>query len=302
MRHADTFSSCHPLVNFLYFALVLGCTMFLTHPAYICISLASAFAYQIVLKGGRAVRSGLRYLLPMALLAAVVNPAFNHEGATILLYLPTGNPLTAESIWYGAASAAMLVSVVLWFSSCTEVLTTDKFVYLFGRVIPAMSLVLSMTLRFVPRFKAQFRRVSQSRRCLGRGGDEEGSLRRVREAVTVLSIMVTWSLENAIETADSMRSRGYGLPGRTAFSIYTLDERDRYALTWLVSVGGFVIAGAAAGGASWLYFPVLGGVEPSAMAVLLGAAYLALCLTPLAMDVYGDRQWNERTEGNAHAG
>ena len=35
--------------------------------------------------------------------------------------------------------------------------------------------------------------------------------------ITILSIMVTWCLENAIETADSMKSRGCGLPGRSAF-------------------------------------------------------------------------------------
>ncbi len=64
----------------------------------------------------------------MAALAALVNPAFNHEGATILTYLPSGNPLTLESMLYGAAAAVMLASVVLWFSSFNEVITSDKFV------------------------------------------------------------------------------------------------------------------------------------------------------------------------------
>ena len=89
----------------------------------------------------------------MAALAALVNPAFNHEGATILTYLPSGNPLTMESMFYGVAAAVMLASVVLWFSSYNEVMTSDKFVYLFGRIIPALSLVLSMALRFIPKFK-----------------------------------------------------------------------------------------------------------------------------------------------------
>ena len=40
-----------------------------------------------------------------ALLAAVVNPAFVHQGVTILTYLPSGNPLTLESILYGLAAA-----------------------------------------------------------------------------------------------------------------------------------------------------------------------------------------------------
>ena len=152
MRGRDAFSSYHPLVNFLYFALVLAYTMCLMHPASLLISLAGALAYSIYLNGRRAVRFSLLFLLPMMLMAALLNPAFNHEGATLLTYLPSGNPLTLESILYGLAAAAMLAAVITWFSCYTAVMTSDKFVYLFGRVIPALSLVLSMALRFVPRF------------------------------------------------------------------------------------------------------------------------------------------------------
>ena len=47
-----------------------------------------------------------------ALLAALVNPAFVHQGATILTYFPSGNPLTLESILYGCASGVLLAAVV----------------------------------------------------------------------------------------------------------------------------------------------------------------------------------------------
>ena len=159
MRNKDAFSGFHPTINFLYYALVLLFSMCLMHPAYLAISLAGALAYDITLKGRKAVRFAVMGLLPMAALAALVNPAFNHEGATILTYLPSGNPLTLESMLYGAAAAVMLASVVLWFSSYNEVMTSDKFVYLFGRVIPALSLVLSMALRFIPKLKAQMQTV-----------------------------------------------------------------------------------------------------------------------------------------------
>lgn len=179
--------------------------MFLMHPVSLAISLASALVYAVYLNGRRAVRFSLLYMLPMMVVAALVNPAFNHEGATILTYLPSGNPLTLESILYGAAAAAMLAAVVTWFSCYTAVMTSDKFVYLFGRVIPALSLVLSMTLRFVPKFQAQLQVVSEAQRCIGRDVSNGGVLRRLRNAITILSIMVTWSLESAIETADSMK-------------------------------------------------------------------------------------------------
>ena len=107
MRKQDAFSGFHPAVNVLYYAMVLLFSMCLMHPVYLLISLTGAMAYDILLRGRKAVRFAAAGLLPMALFAAAVNPAFNHEGATILTYLPGGNPLTLESILYGAAAAAI---------------------------------------------------------------------------------------------------------------------------------------------------------------------------------------------------
>ena len=279
-------------MNFLYFGLVIAFTMFLMHPVSLAISLVSALVYAVYLNGRRAVRASLLYLLPMMAVAALVNPAFNHKGATILTYLPSGNPLTLESILYGAAAAAMLADIITWFSCYTAVMTSDKFVYLFGRIIPALSLVLSMALRFVPKFKAQFQTVSEAQRCIGRDVSNGGVIQRLRNGITILSIMVTWSLENAIETADSMKSRGYGLPGRTAFSIYRFDSRDRAALAWLLYCGFFLFCGGMAKGFYWRYYPTAKGVPLTPLTVSLQLAYLALCLTPVILNMRADWAWH----------
>lgn len=291
MQKRDAFSSYHPLVNFLYFGLVLVFTMCFMHPACLLIALWSALAYDIYLRSRRAVRFALTGLLPLILLAALINPAFNHEGATILRYLPSGNPLTLESIAYGVAAAVMLAAVLLWFSCYNQVMTSDKFVYLFGRLIPALSLVLSMTLRFVPKFKAQMRVVAEAQRGLGRDVRCGSFLQRLRIAVTILSIMITWSLENAIETADSMKSRGYGLPGRTAFSIYRFQGRDVAALVWLLLCSGLLCAGWLAGGLYFRYYPTIKGGERAAMTLCCLLVYLALCLTPVLLGLKEDRTW-----------
>ena len=295
MRNRDAFSAYHPIINFLYFVLVLVFTMFFMHPISLVISLLSALAYSVCLNGTKAVRFSLTAILPMMLIAAVVNPIFNHEGATILTYLPSGNPLTLESMIYGVASAFMLAGVITWFSCYSAVMTSDKFVYLFGRVIPALSLVLSMTLRFVPKFKAQLQVVSEAQSCVGRDTANGSLLQRAKNGITILSILVTWSLENAIETADSMKSRGYGLPGRTAFSIYRFDGRDKLALLWLLFCGGYIILGWALGGLRWWYYPIISGALMGAFPVSLQLAYLALCLTPVIMNRMEVRKWKRLT-------
>ena len=291
MKNKDAFSSCHPIINFLFFTLVLLFSMCLMHPAYLAISLTGALTYDIYLKGRKAVRFAVMGLFPMAAVAALVNPAFNHEGQTILTYLPSGNPLTLESMLYGAAAAVMLASVVLWFSGYNEVMTSDKFVYLFGRVIPALSLVLSMALRFIPKLRAQMQAVSEAQACIGRDTKNGSVLRRVGNAVKIFSIVVTWSLENAIETADSMRSRGYGLPGRTAFSIYRFDDRDKAVLAWLIFCGAYLISGWMAGGTCFRYYPTVRAAALTPMTVSFMLVYLMLVLTPVILDRKEDGQW-----------
>lgn len=291
MKNRDTFSEYHPLVNFLYFGLVIGFSMFFMHPVCLIISMTCAICYYIKLNDKSSVRFLVRYALPVLLLTAIINPALNHRGSVILCYLPTGNPLTLESILYGVAAAVMLVSVLLWFGCYTAVMTSDKFVYLFGRIIPSMSLVLSMTLRFVPKFKTQFALVKESQTGLGRDSANGSLWKRFISAVTCFSIMVTWSLENAIETADSMKSRGYGLKGRTAFSIYTITERDKNLLIWLVFCGIYLLSGSLSGGLYWRYFPNIRGVLTEPLTVSFQAVYFALCITPVVIDNREEQQW-----------
>ena len=296
-QDGGAFSGYHPLVNFLYFVLVLLGAMIFMHPLALAISLAGAFTYSVLLSGKKALNFNIKYCIPMMLITALINPAFNHEGITILTYLKNGNPLTLESILYGVAAAAMIVTVIIWFSCYNAVMTSDKFVYLFGRIIPSLSLILSMVLRFVPRFKEQIRVISNAQKCVGRDVSNGGLIVRAKHGLKILSIMTTWALENAIETADSMKSRGYGLPGRTAFSIFCFDKRDRKALLAIALTGGLTYGGALAGTMYWRYFPSMKGVDIDIVSVLTFLAYGALCLVPVAIQLWEERTW-KRLQSN----
>lgn len=290
------FASLHPAVSFLYYALTLGFTMFTFHPVYLLLSLLGAAAYSLTLDGRKTFKS-LLFLLPVGSLAALTSAAFNHEGATLLLYLPTGNPLTLESILYGIAAAAMLIAVITWFSSFTRVMTSDKFVWLFGRLIPALSLVLSMTLRFVPRFIKRFGTVSEAQTAMGRSSDSSPLLKRIKSAVTVFSAVLTWALENAIETADSMRSRGYGLPGRTAYTNYRFDARDRAMLLWLLFCGLYLLFGRIAGGQYFRFYPTVRWAPVTPMTVSFALVFGALSLTPVIFEAVEVRKWKRSVSG-----
>ena len=287
----DSFSDYHPFINLLYFSLVIGFSLVLTHPLAQVISLCCAVVYAASINGKKSVLFLLKYCLPMVIITAFVNPAFNHEGKTMLLYFPNGNPLTLESILYGFSAGAMIITLIMWFSSFSRVMTTDKFIYLFGKVIPALSLVLSMSLRFVPKFKSQMMTVTDAQRSIGRDVSNGSIWGRTKTAIHIFSIMITWSLENAIETADSMKSRGYGLKGRTAFSIYSFQERDKYALIWLSFCGLFLVAGALLNAFGFRYFPDIRYAAFDMTTIPFYCVFFALSITPVILNYKEEKKW-----------
>jgi energy-coupling factor transport system permease protein len=284
------FAGYHPSINYIYFAYVILVPIFFMHPALLAISFAAAFVWSVYLNRGRAVKFGLGFILPLMIVAALFNPAFNHEGVTILFYVES-NPITLESIIYGACAAVMIGGVILWFTCYNAVMTSDKFIYIFGRIVPAMSLIISMALRFIPRYKAQAARIASARRGIGFDVSSGGFAARLRSGGEILSILVTWALENAIETSDSMRSRGYGLPGRTAYSIYRFDARDRVLLVSMLALMAVAVSVFIAGKASVMYFPAFFVADAQPVSVIAFVCHAAVCLTPPAIDIREDLVW-----------
>lgn len=287
----NEFKRFHPIVNFTYFLFVIVFTCLFLHPITLAVSLSMGFVYSLMLKGTKKTKNKILYMLLAFLLMALINPAFNHEGVTILTYLPSGNPLTLESILYGLVSATMIVGVVLHFSCFNEVMTSDKIIYLFGKIIPSLSLIFSMVLRFIPKFYEQAKAVVANQKCIGNDISSGGVVKRAKRALTVLSVLVTWSLENAIDTSDSMKSRGYGLPDRTAFSIYTFSKRDKAALAVILVLSAYVVFGGISGSLKFVCFPAIQVADYSVFSLTVFVAYFILTALPVLIEVWEVRKW-----------
>ena len=279
------FRSYHPFVNFIYFVAVIGFSMVLMHPVCLGASLLAAFSYSVMLKGRKAIKTNLLYILPVIVVTALLNSLFNHQGVTVITLLPDGNPLTAEAIIYGFCAAVMLASVICWFSCYNEIMTSDKFIYIFGRIIPALSLVFSMTLRFVPRFIRQMKLNAQMQKI---SGVKKG---KVKTIASVISSVITWSLENAIDTSDSMRARGYGLGGRTAFSIFKFELKDATVLIAILLLGAYVLTGAILDTLYFNVYPMVIFGDVSLYSVSVMTSYVLLCFMPIIIELWEVRKW-----------
>lgn len=296
----DSFSRCHPLLNFFYFAVVLGFTMFIQHPVFLALSFAGATSYAVWLNGWRqTLKLNFLFTIPGLLIVALLNPLFNHYGVTPLLYIESsGNWVTLEALVYGLVLGCVLFIIIEWFSCYNKVMTSDKFIYLFGKIIPALSLILSMALRFVPRFLSQLKIIRSGQKCVGRDISNAGLLKKVKYGLNMVSILVTWSLENAIDTADSMKCRGYGLRGRTAFSIYRFSRRDACLGSFLLLLFAVFTWGCARGATFAQYdpriliagFTIAGKTAPVAcsapLAILTFLTFGIFCFAPLLLGIW----------------
>ena len=288
MKH-DAFSDFHPAVNLCYFAAAIGLSMFLMHPVFLTVSLVSACAYLWYLQGGRGLVRQVGYLLPVLLFTALLNPLFNDRGDTILFALQNGHAVTLESVCFGLASAALMGASILWFNCCNAVFTTDKIIFLFGRLIPSLSLLISMTLRFVPRFKEHLLTTWQVQKAMEPPQTKLGSL---KQALTAFSATVSWAMEQSIVTADSMKSRGYGCEGRTAYAIYRFERRDGIALAVLAALFLGTLVPWLLGQVSWSFYPAMTGAILGIGQIISYLSFLGLCLMPLIIDLTEDFKWN----------
>lgn len=282
--HDDAFSKCHPLTNFVFFVGAIGFSVVVQHPLYLAASCAGAAVYLVLLNG----RKGWKLILgmiPVFAALSVLNPLFNTYGQRVLFFV-FGRPYTLEALYYGMAIGGIFVAMMLWFGCYSAVLTSDKFVCLFGSLIPALSLLLVMVLRMIPSLMRKAAQIMDARRAIGKGAGEGSHVReKVAAGMNVLSALTDWALEGSITTADSMRARGYGTAKRTSFQIYSMAASDWILLAAMVLLMALVIL---AGGTEAAYTPVL-SIAPPTWGL---GAYCLYLLIPTVLHGKEALQWH----------
>ncbi len=285
------FKTYHPIVNFTYFVVIIGFSMAFMNPVILFTSFVSSLLFFAVINGKKCALTRFLYLFPFVIFMALLNPLFNHQGVTILAYFPNGNALTFESVFYGAVSATMVFSVIIWFSCYSEIMTSDKFIYLFGKTAPSFALIFSMTLRLVPKFINQIKLQMQAQKTMGKDIDSGSLLKRIKNGTAVISSVTSWSLENAVDISDSMRARGYGLKRRTSFSVFKISLKDIRALLFIVVLSVYLLIGVMLGKTKFIFYPSIEYEKITFYGITLYIAFLLLCTMPVIIELWGAIRW-----------
>ena len=283
------FSDYNPIVTAVFFGTTIGISMFSMNPVMIFLSLFGAVLYFLSQNGKKEGRTHLFYAA-VFFVTAGINPLVSHNGVTVLLVV-NDNPITLEAVIYGVFAALTLVTALYWFRCFSGIMTGDKLLYLFGGLSPRLSLVLSMSLRFVPLFREYSREAQRAQTALGLY-KEESIIGRIKGGAAVFSSTVSWALENGIVTADSMAARGYGVGKRTFFSDFRVTRRDIVMLFSVVTSGLIVVIAKLQGAMQVSFYPAF---EWGAFSLLSLAGYLSfgvLCLLPVAVEIGERIRWS----------
>ncbi len=284
------FADCHPAVNMAFFCMVIIFGMLVQHPIFLCLSFGGSLAYSLYLGRKKALRLVGKLLLPLMLVAALFNPIFNHQGITLLFYIKR-TPITLEATVYGLCAALLFGTMVLWCYCGQKLLTSDKITFLFGRRLPAIGALFTLVLGLVPRYRRQLERIRQAQKSLGQEEHRSSLMDKVRLGGATTAILTTWAFEGALDTADSMKARGFGLKGRTHYGRYTWEKRDWILLGGLVLVSLGLCWGIQGGYTAMDFYPALKMAALDGGQILVALDYGLLCFMPLLLQIWEDLRW-----------
>lgn len=271
------FNKYHPAVIFMYFAAVMVITVFVFDPVLLGISLISQSAFYLYLKGMSGGISFVGKCLAMVVICGGINALVNHRGVTVLCWIGE-LPVTAECLFYGCMTGTLLAASLLMFGCCSQIMTSEKILCLFGNRLPHISLLFSMALRLIPKIRRDYKKIRENHKL----------------QTGILTTLVGLALEDSLEMGTAMRDRGYGKPlkgkGRTSIYARRFQGRDLVLMVCLFLAASMGMGLYACSQTRFLAFPY---IEYSRDGMGTGAylLFVLLFFIPMGINIREELRW-----------
>ncbi len=273
----------HPAVDLFCFCSVIFFTVTFRHPTFLFCSLASALLYNVTLFNKKSFLYFFIFI-PIFALLACLNPLVSHWGDTTLfnLFGDPKKPFTFEALCYGLNMALTFIAVIMWFFCYGKVMTSEKFVYLFSKIVPSISLMLVMIFRLLPSLSKKYTQIKEAR--LGARLNHGTSLWcRLKEVFAIGNTLFTRELEESFDMAKSMENRNYGKKKRSFYNDYNFSPKNFVILLVYALLSVLCSIGIIKKTVSAVFYPKISftKIELNAgLSFIVFASFLILCLLP----------------------
>lgn len=278
------FSEYNPLTILVHFMSVIIIAMFIQNPIILLIALFSSIMLYAVSFRKTPIKT-LMLWITLFVLISIINPIFSHKGETVLLFI-NGKAITLEALLYGINNGLMILAVMIEFLVFSEIMTSDKIMYIFGKFSPRLSLLISMSLRYIPLYRQRAGIISNAQKTMGLYKDNN-IVDNVKGGLRVTSSLITWSLETSVDTADSFSARGGDLKHRTHFSLFRFRKADAVLTAISLVLFSTVIIVQAMGILAVDYYSagkLFEKISLSPIAIIAYCAYLILSIIPFSLE------------------
>lgn len=286
---SEFFSFYHPFSLMTYFCCILLLIMFTTNPYILAIGLIGGMTFSFMNDKGKSVLKDIRFYLLLFVVVSLSNPIFSHNGETVLMKIGNVN-VTFESLINGVVIALLIITVMVWCKNYSTIMTQDKFLFLFSGFVPKIALILSMIIRFIPLFREKLKSINESQKVLGAYSSNK-PLEKIKSYLSTFSFLITWSLENSIETAYSMKSRGYGLKNKTRYTVYKFGSKDVLLIVISLILTAVCLIGIILGSLSFEFYPVITISEINYMTMASYLSFFILSFIPFIIETKENVKW-----------
>lgn len=252
------FKSLHPITMIIYYIAVFITVMLVQDLLIYGIILFLFICNYMVVEGVKKTLKALKFPVIIATLMCVVTPLLNGRGRHVLFEV-FGRRITEEGIRMGLSMALSLVIILILFQHYNSLVDDHKFLYVFGRFLPKVALLVTMTKHLVPVLLKRYKVIAFVRELLKSPSNK--LMDRMSESNARLLMLMGWSLERGIITADSMSSRGYGVSNRTSYHQYRWRLKDSVTIVLTMGVLIQVIIVRVTGVVYTQYYPVYTQVD-----------------------------------------
>ena len=228
----------HPAVYMVYYIILILFALFFNDPYYLISFLMCTAVLMVLQDIGSEFKNVLQFFIPMSLLIIILNPLVSHVGITNI-YLFGGYSITLESLVYGIIMSLSLLIILFLFVSYNKVVSYQEMLYIFSKRFPNISMVIVMALRFIPLLNYRLGEINKvfkfDHKNSSRKQKDKTKVDKIKDTVQMLAVVVSWSLEESMLAAKSMKARGYGIAKRTSYLSFKFRKID-YCFTALIVV------------------------------------------------------------------
>ncbi|NOH15830.1 energy-coupling factor transporter transmembrane component T family protein [Clostridium cochlearium] len=251
-KNRNTFlQKLHPLVSiFIIFIYILSFIV-VNNPLYLLLILLSLILLSHIDGSIKDLLKYGRLMLPFAILIMILNPLLVRDGSTILYIGKIKFPvigsivITLESIMYGIFSGIKVICITLAFGFGNLIIHPDRSFGFFSKYLKKSSLLMSMIVKMFPNMMRSYENIREIEKLRGNILVDKKMKNTIKNGGNIVNILFLSSLEDSLDIAESMYSRGYGsCKKRSAYFVERFELKDKILIIILIGLFiGLIVLG-----------------------------------------------------------